>query len=390
MTSTVSEHPPQGVAERIIKVEAPTLQRRLRVAHVSMTLQTGGLERLLVDMARYHDANRFEPEFYALDTMGPPADDIRQYGCPAHSARLNLIGKRGVMRLLERLFKRHQIDIVHTHNTYAHYFGTFAARRAGVPIVVNSQHGRGCGIGWKLAVRFVVANRFADRVVGVSDDSALACRQIDPLSTGKITRQWNGIDVERFELRGPKQEPTAITVSRLSPEKDLATLLQAVATVVRDVPDFQLRIVGDGPERAGLESLTDQLQLRQHVTFLGERSDVPDQLANAGFYVASSLTEGISLTLLEAHAVGLPIVATSVGGNPEIVVENETGRLVPPREPETLARAIIQMCRQPERWSEMGRRGRQRVEDNFDVRKTVAGYESIYEDLWARRRSPKN
>lgn len=227
------------------------------------------------------------------------------------------------------------------------------------------------------------------RVVGVSDDSARACRRIDPLSSGKITRQWNGIDVERFDLRGPKQVPTAITVSRLSPEKDLATLLNAVAIVVQEIPEFQLRIVGNGPERQRLEALTDQLQLREHVTFLGERSDVPDQLALAGFYVASSLTEGISLTLLEAHAVGLPIVATSVGGNPEIVVENETGRLVPPRQPETLASAIIDMCRRPDRWRAMGQRGRQRVEDSFDVRKTVTGYESIYADLWARRATPR-
>jgi len=388
MTTALTEPLPKTTPRPGSATSSPP-DRRLRVAHVSMTLQTGGLERLLVDMARYHDAERYQPEFYALDAIGPPADDIRRYGCPAHSARLNVIGKRGVIKLLERRFRRHQIDIVHTHNTYAHYFGTFAARRAGVPIVVNSQHGRGCGVGWKLAVRFVIANRFADRVVGVSDDSARACRRIDPLSTGKITRQWNGIDVERFDLRGPKQVPTAITVSRLSPEKDLATLLNAVAIVVQEIPEFQLRIVGNGPERQRLEALTDQLQLREHVTFLGERSDVPDQLALAGFYVASSLTEGISLTLLEAHAVGLPIVATSVGGNPEIVVENETGRLVPPRQPETLASAIIDMCRRPDRWREMGRRGRQRVEDSFDVRKTVTGYESIYADLWARRATPR-
>lgn len=157
----------------------------------------------------------------------------------------------------------------------------------------------------------------------------------------------------------------------------------------RRFPSFSSASSATAPNASGLEALTDQLQLREHVTFLGERSDVPDQLALAGFYVASSLTEGISLTLLEAHAVGLPIVATSVGGNPEIVVENETGRLVPPRQPETLASAIIDMCRRPDRWRAMGQRGRQRVEDSFDVRKTVTGYESIYADLWARRATPR-
>src|SRR5690606_16438253 len=138
-----------------------------------------------------------------------------------------------------------------------------------------------------------------------------------------------------------------ISVARLSPEKDFPTLLRAVQKVVYLYPDFRLKIVGDGEERTRLELLAKELEIDRNVQFLGERKDVPQLLQDAGFFVSSSKTEGISLTLLEAMAVGLPIVTTSVGGNPEIVVDGETGKLVPPRDPDALGTAIIEMLESP-------------------------------------------
>ena len=114
---------------------------------------------------------------------------------------------------------------------------------------------------------------------------------------------------------------------------------------------------------------------------MGERHDIPDLLAEAGFFVSSTRSEGLSLTLLEAMAVGLPIVTTSVGGIPEIVVEGQTGRLVPDNDPAALARAIVQMCDQRDAWTEMGRLGRQRVEEHFEIRTMIRSYEALYEKL---------
>ncbi|MCA9021794.1 MAG: glycosyltransferase, partial [Planctomycetaceae bacterium] len=117
------------------------------------------------------------------------------------------------------------------------------------------------------------------------------------------------------------------------------------------------------------------------VEFLGERSDVPQLLSQAGFYVSSSLTEGISLTLLEAMSVGLPIVATNVGGNPEIVQEPATGLLVPSANPDSLASAMIQMCQDQCQWAEMGQRARKRVEQHFNIRTMIKDYENLSHDL---------
>ena len=354
----------------------------IRVCHLSMSLQTGGLERLLVDFSRFHDRRRFALRFVALSGDGPPAADIRAGGCPVRVLNDTLqIRKLRTIVELSKLLRAERIQVVHTHNTFANFYGALAAKWAGVPVVLNTQHGRGCGSSWKARCQFRIANRLTQRIVGVSRDVARLCQQDDPASRNKIITIWNGINLERFTYRGPKVIPTAISVARLSREKDFPTLLNAVKSVLTHVPDFRLRIVGDGPERATIERTIDALNLQNHVELVGERHDIPDLLAEAGFFVSSTRSEGLSLTLLEAMAIGLPIVTTSVGGNPEIVVEGQTGRLVPDNDPAALARAILQMCHQRDTWTVMGRLGRQRVEENFEIRKMIGSYESLYEEL---------
>ena len=361
-----------------------------RVCHLSMTLQTGGLERLLVDFGRYHDRERFDLQFLALDLLGPPADDLKAMGFEVDSLHFSAVGKWTMLRRLANRFRREQIDILHTHNTYAHFYGALAARLAGVPVVVNTQHGRGCGDGWKDRCQFRIANRFAQRIVGVSDDAMHLCRQQDIRSADRITRIWNGIDLDRFTYHGPAETLTAISVARLNPVKDFPTLLRGVALASQQVPEFRLQIVGDGPERSRLEQLTRQLGIDNVVTFLGERADVPDLLRGAGFFVSSSKTEGISLTLLEAMAVGLPVLTTSVGGNPEIVVEGETGRLVEPLNPDAIAAGIVAMCQQRSQWNDYGQAGRRRVEQHFEIGGMIRSYERLYDEITgqAAGRSP--
>ena len=360
--------------------EAPVSKpaRRLRVCHLSLTLCTGGLERLLVDFARFHNPEQFELEFVALGDIGAPAEDIQKLGCPVIPFPLTAPGKMGRIRQLKQFFIQKNYDLLHTHNAYPHFYGTLAGRLAGIPAIMQTRHGRRFGESFNERLQFALASRLADRVVPVSDDTGNRCREVGWLSQRKVTRIWNGIDVDRFAFSGPAAQMQAITVSRLSPEKDLATMLKAVKLVTETIPEFQLMIVGDGPERDKLEQITAALHLESHVRFLGERNDVPELLTQAGFYVSSSLTEGISLTLLEAMSVGLPIVATSVGGNPEIVQEPDTGLLVPSANAALLSDAICQMCSQPQKWLAMGQAARERVEQHFNVRSMIKDYENLY------------
>lgn len=385
---------PSEVLETVNPLSPPAFDGRgeslapsqlIRICHVSMCLQTGGLERLLVDFARFHDRTKYELQFLALTGDGQPAEDIRAEGCSARVLNESLkIRKLHSLAQLTQHLKQQRTQIVHTHNTYAQFYGSLAANRAGVPVVVNTQHGRGCGDSWKARWQFKLANRWTQRVVGVSHDAAKLCQEQDRAARDKIITIWNGINLDRFTFHGPKPTPTAISVARLSAIKDFPTLLRAVPLVLPRVPDFRLRIVGDGPERPTLESLIDELNLRPHVELLGERQDVPALLADSGFFVSSSLSEGISLTLLEAMAVGLPIITTAVGGNPEIVLDGQTGRLVPTGDPAALARAMVDLCTERDLWTAMGTLGRQRVEQHFEIRQMIRSYEALYEELLQR------
>jgi glycosyltransferase involved in cell wall biosynthesis len=201
-----------------------------------------------------------------------------------------------------------------------------------------------------------------------------------------VTTIWNGIDVTGFAYAGPDPAGPAVLVARLAPEKDVETLLNATALAARERPDFRLEVAGDGPCRPALERAAADLGVAGRVRFLGEVRDVPALLARARLFALSSLTEGVSLTLLEAMSRGLPVAATRVGGNAEVVADGETGLLVPPGDPPALAAALLRLWADPAEAARLGRAGRRRVEAHFDVRGMVAAYEDLYRPCPARGR----
>lgn len=371
--------PNQAANRRSNGFRAAAAGRMLKICHVSLTLKTGGLERLLADFARLHDRSRVSMDFVAINEVGRFGDEIRQAGATVH--QLKPTGKLGQIKQLAKLFRAGRYDVVHAHNTYPHIYASLAARWARVPVVVSTRHGQRLGHDWKAHLKYRLATLAVDRVIAVSNDAAQLSIEDDGLSAYKVEAIWNGIDLEQFPYRGPAAEPTAISVARLSAEKDFPTLLRAAQKVKAAVPDFKLLLVGDGPERGHLEQLANELELGSCVQFLGERKDVPELLEQAGFFVSSSLSEGISLTLLEAMASGLPVVATAVGGNPEVVTARETGFLATAGDVNSIANNMIDMCRSKERWVELGKAGRERVSKHFEIRRMIADYEDLYFEL---------
>jgi glycosyltransferase involved in cell wall biosynthesis len=211
----------------------------------------------------------------------------------------------------------------------------------------------------------------------VSEDGARLARR-EGVSRQRVRAVWNGIDISRFSYTGPDATGPAVMVGRLSPEKNVETLLRAAALLVRRRPQFRLNIAGTGPCLEALKKLHGELGLGGVVTFLGEVADVPGLLARSSMLVLPSWTEGISLTLLEAMARGLPAVATRVGGNGEVVADGTTGMLVPAGDADALAGAIERLHDDPALAQRLGVAGRRRVERHFDVRQMVAEYETLY------------
>jgi len=174
-------------------------------------------------------------------------------------------------------------------------------------------------------------------------------------------------------------------IARLTAAKDHMNLFDAFLRVREAHAVARLLLVGDGELRADLERAVHQRRLSHTVVFAGRRDDVADVLSALDVFVLSSATEGLAVTLLEAMAAGLPVVATRVGGNPEVVVDGDTGRLVPPRDPIALAAAIGEMLSDRARATRMGERGAERARGRFGIDAMVNGYLALYDALAARR-----
>lgn len=362
-------------------------ERRLCVVHVSPSLDMGGLEKLLVEFARLVDRERFTLRFVGLGCRGVLADDIEACGWPATALDEPEGLHPGLVFRLARRLRRWRADVLHTHDDRAHLYGTFAGRLARVPRIVHTRHGRSPDVSRRQKILLTTAARMIDHFVCVSEDSArLAVQQGIP--PGRVRTICNGIDVRRFPYVGPHPNGPAVVVARLSPEKGIETLLHATTLVVRADPAFQLEIAGDGPSMISLRKTMVELGLEGHVRFLGQVRDVSALLARAGLFVLSSLSEGISLTLLEAMASGLPVVTTRVGGNPEVVADGENGFLVPPQDPRALADALLRLRRDREACVRMGEIGRRDVETKFDIRRMVSEYEMLYPRVNALNISP--
>jgi glycosyltransferase involved in cell wall biosynthesis len=351
--------------------------KRIRVAHVTLGLEMGGQEKLLVEFARQADRDAFELFFVSLSTRGRLTADVEGHGWPVHALGEPNGLRPGMALRLAQLFRRWRIDVVHTHDDRPLIYGASGARLARVPGVVHSRHGQSFWITRRQTTLVQLAAGLTDHFVCVSKDSARLTAE-HGIPANKVRTIWNGIDLMRFDLCQPAPRGPVVAVARLSPEKDMRTLLRATALAVREEPKFRVQIAGDGVCLADLRKLAQEINLGDHVDFLGQVRDVPGVLARSSLFVLPSLSEGVSLTLLEAMARGRAVVATDVGGNPEVVVPNETGLLVPPRQPEQLAQAMLCLWRDPERSQVMGLAGRRRVEQHFDVRQMVAAYEALY------------
>lgn len=368
---------------REAEIETRRSEGLLRVLHVAPQLSTGGLERLLVEFARHTDRQSCDLRFLALGRRGRPADEIEACGWPVTTLGYTGGLRPAVVMRLAQCFRRWRVDVVHTHNNPALVYAAPAARLAGVRTVVHTRHGQSFGISPRAQKVFKWAASLCSRVVCVSEDSRKLTLKAG-LPDHKVVRLWNGIDLQRFAYSGPRKTGPVLTVARISPVKDIATLLHATARALPHYPDFRLVVAGDGECLPEVRRLAQELRISGSVEFLGEVADVAGLLGQAALFVLPSLSEGVSLTLLEAMARGLPVVATRVGGTPEVVVEGETGFLVPSRNPEALAAAMLRVLTAPCLGPALGRAGRTRVEQHFDSRKMVRDYEELYR---AERRS---
>ncbi|HXM20965.1 MAG TPA: glycosyltransferase family 4 protein [Terriglobales bacterium] len=313
---------------------------------------------------------------------------------------LDRIGDLAGAYKLVRALRRHRIQILHSHMFRASFFASPLARLVKVPVILDTSHGREVWRrGWKASFvvdRFVA--RQVDRTIAVSDSTARYLIDQKRLPAAKIRVIHNGVEVRRYKrdelaardlkrsLQLDENAPLLVVAGRLEPQKGHRILFEAMPSILKEFPNAHLICLGDGGLRAELEALVKAKGLDRAVRFLGYQADVSRWLASADLSILPSLFEGLPITAIESLASECPIVATGVDGTPEVVLPDETGLLVPPGDSESLAHAILQMLRHPDRAREMAKAGRQFVLDNFTVEQMVRCTQELYLESWEQYR----
>lgn len=350
-------------------------------------LSTGGAQNALLRLLKGLDRESFSPAVACLyNGDGAVAQEIRALGIDVFDAQMRHKADLLALLRLYRHIRRTRPTILHTSLFHANLPGRILGRLAGVLSIICSERTMAMESEWRYRVnRWTIG--LVDSVVVVSANVRDFCLSHIGLPADKLVVIYNGVDLpnnrlalqeeSRAELGLPLDVPIVGAVSRLDPVKGVDVLLQAFASV----EDAHLAIVGDGPERVPLAVLADDLGVSNRIHWAGHRRDVPRLLPAFDLFVQPSLHEGLPNAVLEAMAAGLPVVATAVGGTPEVVDDEVTGFLVPPRDPQALAQGLRALLHNSDLRRKMGRAGRDRVEQYFSLKQMVKQTQALYERL---------
>jgi len=397
-----STTPAPSVAEK--RNDVPNRTERIRIALFTDSFMRGGTERQFARMATNLDREEFDVHVCCLRRDGPLAEDIESAGMRISEFPLTSLHNFGTLRQFTRLTKylrNARIQIIHAFGFYADIFAVPAARMAGVPIILASRREllnlrspwqqRAVKFACRISTDVVVNSRAAAADVldgGLASADRLHlipnCITVPAVENAVVRKE------RRAQLGIDGEAPLVGTACVLRPEKDLETFLRACRLVRESVAGARFVIIGDGPRRKELEGLTEKLALRDAVLFLGARDDVQQLLPMMDVFVLTSRTESFPNAILEAMAARLPVVATNVGGIPEVVQDGETGFLVAPGEAAEIAKRTIELLRDEDARRAMGNRALERVREQYSVERISGKLQELYRALLDSRSGGRN
>jgi sugar transferase (PEP-CTERM/EpsH1 system associated) len=358
------------------------------VLHLCESSDTGGAESVLISLVEGLDKNRYRSVVCLLSDGWLKVELEKRRIETVVIPQPHSFDFLWLFRVY-RLLKDRGIHIMHSHEFATNVYASVLSGVTGIPVITTAHGKNYYGDRWRrrLAYRFVARQAV---MVAVSDDLKQFLARRVGIPPGNIRVVHNGIDFSRFAVQegnhavreelGISADQRVIgTVGNLFAVKGQTYLLRACQAVASAFPNFVLLVAGEGEQLGPLEKEASDLGIAGKVKFLGFRDDVPSLLHAMEVFILPSLSEGLPLSILEALALQKPVVATNVGGIPEIVEDGVTGYLVPPRNPEALADRILLLLRDPQTAAKFGQAGRKRVEENFGVEQMIRKYQSLYE-----------
>jgi len=370
------------------------------IKNILMVIETGGpggAETVLLQLARYLDPKRYNPRVVLLKT-GWLSSQLNENNVET----VIIPSKRSCdilfLAQLIREVRNFKADIIHSHLPGANLYSCLAGALTRTP-VITTYHGElflPGDINKYSGLKYMLLRSLASRIVLVADYLRHDFVNIARFPEEKLSVIYNGISIgehdqsfdstsKRASLEIKPDEPVVGIVANLRPPKGYEYFIESCWLVTRELPGVKFLVVGqgEGKIRQKLEELISQYQLQDNVRLLGFRSDVPELLRIFDIFVLSSISEGLPLSAVEAMAACKPVVATKVGGLPELVKNGESGFLVPPKDASSLAEKILLVLNDSQLRATMGQKGRQIVASTFSVENMVNNYQQLYEKLTA-------
>ncbi|MGO9579437.1 MAG: glycosyltransferase [Desulfobaccales bacterium] len=371
--------------------------RRLKVLHLLTTMPVGGAEDLVAAIVRGLDPNRFAVSVATLGPPGPVGLELRGQGYEVVSLGLDIKRTSAwrVVSPVRRLLKAGPPDILHTHLYHPNLYGRLGSLGLGLPAVVAAVHNSYTRVKFHRRLWNFLLGWATDRVLVGSAQVWQDVRRYDGVPASRLTLMPYGIPLAELDpplSRGEARERLGLSgeelvigaVGRLEEQKGHTHLLAALPEVRRQIPDLVVLLIGEGRRQEDLRRQVRDLGLEGTVRFLGTRRDLPEIYRALDLFVHPSLWEGLPLALLKAMGAGLPVVATRVSGSREAVTDGVNGCLVAPGDSEALARAILDLARQPEARRRLGGAARRTVAERYSLEAMLKRLEELYLDLWRR------
>lgn len=371
--------------------------QKIKIAFIIDTIENriGGTERQLILLLKHLDKSRFEPYLCCFKDSSWLRDNAHLFNI--HVFRFNsFFSPKDYFNLLNysRFLKNERIDIVQTHFRDGNILGIIAAKLAGIKTIISARRNKGYWHNKKELAVLRLLNLAVTRFLANSEAVRSHVHNIEGISEEKIEVIYNGYEASiypenftdrkrhyRLMLGIHSDTPVIVNVSNLRPVKGLDVFLRAAQTVVSRYPDTIFLILGDGPNKASLQRLADELGITNNVNFLGTRNDVHDILAVCDIGVLSSHSEGLSNSIIEYMAAGLPVVCTDVGGNSELIEDNKNGFLTHKNDYKEMAEAILKLLDNPAMKQEMGKISMKKANFQFNIKNFIDNTEKFYENL---------
>jgi glycosyltransferase involved in cell wall biosynthesis len=388
--------------------------RKIKVLYVVTTLGIGGVQEHLRLLVKYLDENRFDIWL----AYGPPGDKAPAFrGMGVTLYRSGLIKKINPYKdfkaflSLWSLMRRERFDIVHVHMAKAGILGRLAAKFAGIKVISMTGHGWSGHLDnyfrnpilkkWFHAVEWFWGKYLTDAIILLTKEDFDEMKRRKMYSPDKLFLVPNGIDVQelqdapsttsiRDELAIRPQDMIIVMVGRICKVKAPWIFAKAADIISRIRTDIRFLLIGEGPESSKISEMVSELQKKGIFHMPGVRKDVPSILKETDIFVLTSITEGMAITLLEAMALGLPVVVTDIPGNRALVKHGKTGILVQPNDSEAFSTALLNLLNEESLRNKLGQNAKKYIEENFPARRTGEKTQAIYLGLLEKKRAQRN